>query len=304
MQHSAPNEKTDASEGNESARTTRRARPLWQRILLRVAFFYAVWCAVLYFYQDRMLFPRDLTGQPLKRLFHKQTITLERDVPGVGKIVAWLIPPPDAPPQFKTPLAVFFHGNAELIDDQDVIIGGYHKLGVSVLLPEYRGYGRSAGIPSEEGIVSDAVYFYDEALKRPDIDPSRVVIHGRSVGGGPAARLADQRTPRALILESTFTSAASFAHKYFAPEFLARNPFYVDRVVKSLDVPILIFHGCNDVIVPVWHGRTLRNLARNGTYVEFTCDHNDFPGLDNDEKYWSEIERFLRDAAVTTIPAK
>lgn len=248
-----------------------------------------------------MLFPRDLTGPPLKRLFHSQTITLERDVAGVGKVVAWYIRPPDVPPTAKTPLAVFFHGNAELIDDQDAIIAGYHKHGVSVLLPEYRGYGRSAGTPSEEGIVSDAVYFYDKAIKRPDIDPTRVVIHGRSVGGGPAALLAEQRPPRALILESTFTSAASFAHKYFAPAFLAKSPFYVDRVVEALDVPILIFHGCNDVIVPVWHGRALRDLAKKGTYIEFSCDHNDFPGLDNDEKYWGQIDQFLRETGVTTI---
>lgn len=282
-------------------RTARPARPIWQRILIYFVIFYAVWCAILYFYQDHLIFPRDLTGAPSKRLFHSQTIQLERNVPEVGKVVAWFIRPPNLPPETKTPLVVHFHGNAELIDDQDATIMRYHKLGVSVLLPEYRGYGRSAGTPSEEAIASDAIYFYDEALKRPDIDPSRILIHGRSLGGGPAARLAEQRPPRALILESTFTSAASLAHKYYAPAFLAKSPFYVDRVVESLDVPILIFHGCNDTIIPAWHGRALRDLARRAIYVEFTCDHNDFPGMDNDEKFWQHIEQFLRETGVTTI---
>ncbi len=293
-----------ASVGKDGRNAARASRPLWKRILARVIFFYVVWCTVLYFYQDKLLFPRDLTGPPLKRLYNSRTEQLERNVPGVGKVVAWVIRPPGLAPGAKTPLVVYFHGNAELIDDQDVAILRYERLGFSILLPEYRGYGRSAGTPSEEAIVSDAIYFFDETLKRPDIDPSKIVIHGRSVGGGPAARLAAVRKPKALILESTFSSAASMAHKYWAPAFLAKNPFHTDRVVESLDIPILIFHGTHDSIIPVWHGRALRDLARKCTYVEFDCDHNDFPGTDNDGKYWGHIEQFLRDSGMAKMSAE
>ncbi len=290
--------------GKHTKSRSLRPRTLFDRLRIFVLLFYIAWCGTLYFYQDHLLFPRDLAPSPTPRLFNAATEQLERDVPGVGKVVAWFVPAPALKETKTAPLIVYFHGNAEIIDYQDTVIQGYQKLGCSVLLPEYRGYGRSAGKPSEEGLVSDAVYFYDEIIKRPDVDMSRIIIHGRSVGGGPAAGLATQRPPKALILESTFTSAASMAHKYFAPAFLAKNPFHVDRVVESLYVPILIFHGKNDSIIPVCHGRALRALARKGTYVEFDCDHNDFPGLDNEEKYWGQIGQFLKETGIATMPAQ
>jgi hypothetical protein len=65
---------------------------------------------------------------------------------------------------------------------------------------------------------------------------------------------------------------------------------------------VLIFHGTRDDIIPVSHGRKLRGLARRGTYVEYDCQHNDFPGDGNDEAYWNEIAAFLRNAKAANAP--
>lgn len=271
---------------------TRRRR--WPRLAVYAALIYAAWCATLYVMQDRMLFPADLAPRPMPGdRFDPRSITLRRELPEGGEAVAWLVPPPRAASPRSLPLAVFFHGNAELIDYQDDIVQHYREWGLAVLLPEYRGYGRSAGTPSERAIVDDAAYFLKEALKRPEIDASRVVFHGRSLGGGPAARLALIHPPQALILQSTFTSVAIMAHDYFAPTFLVTNPFHVDEAVGTLDIPTLILHGTRDDIIPVWHARELGRLARHGTFIEFECQHNDFPGDGNDAKYWDAIRQFL-----------
>lgn len=270
---------------------------LVRRWVILFAVFYAVWCGVLYYNQDRMLFPAEFAPAPGPMLYNAKTIQLERPIEG-GKVVAWFIPAPKLKPGTISPVVIFFHGNAEIIDFQDTIVQGYQKLGCSVLLPEYRGYGRSDGTPSEAAIIDDALYFHDQIIQRHDVDRLRIFFHGRSVGGGPAAGLAIRRTPRVLILESTFTSVAAMARAYFAPSFLVKNAFHVDDILEMLDAPVLIFHGAHDDIIPVGHGHALRDIARRATYVEYDCMHNDFPGSKNEEDYWNRIRSFLSSAEV------
>jgi len=278
------------------------ARPFykrgWFRAVVYVALAYVAWCAALYFYQDKLVFPADMAPEPLAAAYlpTEGTSLLQVDIETGGSVEAWFVPAPDA--DAEKPAVVFCHGNAEIIDYQDTVIRGYHRLGCSVLLPEYRGYGRSAGKPSEKGIVADAVRFYDQLIERDDVDASRIVFHGRSLGGGVAAQLAARRKPAALILQSTFTSVAIIANDYFTPTFLARHPFRTDRVVSEIDVPVLIFHGTRDRIIPVDHGRKLRQLAPGAVYVEYDCGHNDFPGRGNHDAYWGEIAAFLSRAGV------
>lgn len=282
----------------------RKRFALWKRVVIYALVFYPVWCTVLYFFQDKLLFPADLAPTPYPgEKYDISTTVLKRGLPDGGEVVCWLIPPAARFRDRPTPLVVFFHGNAEIIDDQSRIISGYQLLGFSILLPEYRGYGRSAGKPSEQVLVDDAAYFLDLVLDRPEIDAGRIVIHGRSLGGGVAAGLADRRKPSALILESSFSSVASMARKYFAPAFLVKNPFYVDRVLETLDVPVLIFHGTRDDIIPVAHGRRLRDAGRQVTYHEYDCMHNDFPGDGNDERYWRDIEAFLKSCGLVETAA-
>jgi len=265
----------------------------WFRGIVYVITFYIVWCLTLFFYQDQMLFPADMAPEPSGGPADPSITVHRLEIESGGKVESWFIPAKGISRDEPGPVVVFFHGNAEIIDYQQGIVPSYLRMGCSVLLPEYRGYGRSAGKPSEKGIVADAVRFYDEMLKREDVDTSRIVIHGRSLGGGVAAQLATRRKPAALILESTFCSVAEMAHDYFAPEFLAKHPFYTDRVLPGLDIPILIFHGSRDDIIPVEHGRRLKNLAPDAVYVEYDCNHNDFPCMKNLQAYWGEIQKFL-----------
>jgi hypothetical protein len=276
----------------------RRQRP-WRRFGVYLVVIYAAWCVALYVKQDGILFPSDLAPSPMPgEKYDLSTTVLKRPLPAGGEVVAWFIPCAPARAGRPAPLIVFCHGNAELIDYQDHVVQGYLGLGCSVLLPEYRGYGRSAGTPSQDAITDDVRYFLDEALRRPDVDAARIVYHGRSLGGGPASQLALHHKPAALVLESTFTSVAGMARKYLAPSFLARHPFRNDDVVTALDVPVLVMHGTHDDIIPVAHGRKLAALARDGVLVEFDCAHNDFPGDSGVDRYWEEIRRHLVRAGV------
>ena len=82
-----------------------------------------------------------------------------------GRVEAWFLDGSNGAP---TATLIFAHGNAELIDHQDAIVTGYRRLGVSVMLCEYRGYGRSTGRPSEDAIVRDHAEAFDRLAARPD----------------------------------------------------------------------------------------------------------------------------------------
>ncbi|MBX3367040.1 MAG: alpha/beta fold hydrolase [Phycisphaeraceae bacterium] len=257
---------------------------------------YGVWCTMLFSIQDRMLFPRefaDVTGAPVDA--ERLAITLEDG----GEVEAFLSLPQGEGP---FPLVVAFHGNAECVDTMEWMRRAYTSRGRAVLTPEYRGYGRSSGKPSQKAIVADAVQFIDLLLNRPEIDASRIVYHGRSLGGAVAAQVARERPPRAMILESTFTSIASMAAGYGVPPFLVKNPFRTDRVLREYTGPVLLLHGIDDTIIPIEHSRRLAKRApqrdtnpahapATRTLIEMPGGHNDFPV--DEAAYWKAIDGFL-----------
>jgi fermentation-respiration switch protein FrsA (DUF1100 family) len=133
------------------------------------------------------------------------------------------------------------------------------------------------------------------------VDPTRIFFHGRSLGTGVACALAAQRQPAALVLESAFTSVASFAPSYGLPGFLARDPFRNDRVLPGVRAPLLLAHGNADTTVPMSHAQALARSRPDATFVELPCGHNDFPGSDAG-RYESERAMFLRRAGL--LPAR
>ncbi len=262
--------------------------------LLLALLCYAGWCAALWTLQERLIFPgywmRSERG-PLARPRDAEVLQV-----GPGRVEAWLLPGRGVSPATPGPLVIFAHGNGELIDDWPWNLQPYRDAGISVLLVEYRGYGRSPGTPGQHRIVEDFVAAYDVAAARPEIDPARIVLHGRSIGGGVVAQLAARRPCAALILESTFTSLAAMARGYLVPTALLRHPFRTDRVLAGLDVPVLILHGTRDEIIPVRHARRLAAIARNARLVELNAGHNDFP--QDEAAYWRAIMGFLRDSQI------
>ncbi|MDD5285089.1 MAG: alpha/beta hydrolase [Desulfuromonadaceae bacterium] len=217
-------------------------------------------------------------------------------VSSMGRSEAWFMPPFNRRQNERLPLLIFFHGNGEVIDYLPEQAEGFRQMGMGVLLVEYPGFGRSTGNPTESSITEMAVTAYDAVLKRDEVDPERIVIFGRSLGGGAACALAARRQSAALILQSTFTSTRPFAHGFLVPGLLVRDLFDNGRVVAAYRQPILLFHGINDTTVPPEQSRELLRRAPRARLVEFPCGHNDFPPDWNE--FYRIIAVFLKDAGV------
>lgn len=261
-------------------------------MFLYLAIAYTLWLIALSLFQDKLVFPRTLTGPPLSDLLippeaQRLWINFEEN----ARVEAWFFPAAAATEQTPAPAVIFFHGNAELIDFNLSVVNRYHARGISVLLPEFRGYGRSGGSPSQKSLVADAATFYDWLSNQPGVDASRLIIHGRSVGTGIAAQLAALHRPAALILESPFTSVTALAARYGVPPFLVRHPFHTDRALPTLTCPILILHSRTDEIIPFRHALKLHTLAPASVFRELDGSHNS--GLSEQDEYWQAIDRVL-----------
>lgn len=272
------------------------ARRLLKRTMIYLLAIYLAWLLIGCSVQRSVLFPRSMAGGLGPVMIPKGVEVLYIDS-AQGRVEAWFIPGEGVSADAPGPVVIFAHGNAELIDHWPDGLHGYTRLGVSVLLPEFRGYGRSAGDPSQRAIGEDYARFYDMVIQRPQVDPSRVVLHGRSVGGGVAAQLAADRPSAALILQSSPSSIKRIAARFLVPWFLVRDPFDAVRVVKDYEHPVLVMHGSVDTIIPPSHAKRLANATTNpdSRLIFYDVDHNTPPPQ---RPYWRDIEQFLKDAGV------
>jgi fermentation-respiration switch protein FrsA (DUF1100 family) len=263
------------------------------RLLSLALFAYAAYALLLFLTQRQILYPGRNIRVSCPPPAGIVPITV---VTATGRSEAWFMPPLKRKNGERRPLVIFFHGNGEVIDYLPEQAEGFRQMGMGVLLVEYPGFGRSAGNPNEKSITETAVAAYDAMLRRAEVDPQRIVLFGRSLGGGAACALAARRPSAALILQSTFSSTRAMARAFLAPGFLVRDVFDNGAVLAAYPQPVLLFHGSSDTTIPPEHSRTLQRLAPHARLVEFSCGHNDFP------PDWREFYRilavFLKDAGV------
>ena len=245
---------------------------------------------LLFLMQRQVLFPRYMLPTPAPPDVKAMGIEPWRLDTSFGTVEAWYIPP--ASSGRAAPAVIFGHGNGELIDYWPNELGRFASMGVGLLLVEYPGYGRSAGSPSQESISETFTLAYDRLAAKPDIDPARIVLFGRSLGGGAVCDLALKRPSAALILMSCFKGVRAFAVRYLAPSFLIRDPFDNLAAVRQYQGPVLVIHGESDEVVPFGHGQALHRAARNAKMIAYPAGHNDCPpdwGL-----FWRDVDVFLK----------
>lgn len=257
---------------------------------------YAVYCGLLFLLQRQIMFPRGQIPQPLRseiNITGLEKLWLDTEF---GKVEAWLLLPIVGSAGKPAPAVIFGHGNGELIDFWPQELKRFTQFGMALLLVEYPGYGRSQGVPSQASITKTFITAYDALASRKDIDSSRIVLFGRSLGGGAVCALAQKKPSSALILMSTFTSARSFAKKFLVPPFLVRDPFDNLSAVANYSAPVLILHGKHDKIIPFCHGTTLHEAANIGKMIAYDAGHNDCPP--DWDAFWHDIESFLEGAGI------
>jgi hypothetical protein len=264
---------------------------------------------LLWLYQPRLLyFP--MAGQvmtPADLRLAYQDVTIETS--DGERLSAWLIPAPPGRPHRDLTL-LFLHGNAGNISHRGDSLRIFADLGLDVLILDYRGYGRSTGSPSEQGLYRDARTAWDWLVQQHGVPPERIVIFGRSLGGAVAARLAggigmsDQAQPAALIVESSFADGAALARHHY-PLLTAVIPlrfrFPAAEWIGRARCPVLILHSPDDEIVPESLGRALFAAAPEPKHFFALRGGHNNGFLASQPAYQHAIAHFL-DAHATARP--
>ncbi|HEV3462951.1 MAG TPA: alpha/beta hydrolase [Actinomycetota bacterium] len=154
------------------------------------------------------------------------------------------------------------------------------RMGLAVLLFDYRGYGGNPGSPTEEGLAADARAAVAYLAGRPEVDPERVVYFGESLGAAVALRLATERPPAALVLRSPFASLAEVGQRHYPVlpvSLLLRDRYDSAALAGRLSAPLLVGAGGRDRIVPASHSRRLFAAAHQPKRLVVLdgADHND-----------------------------
>jgi hypothetical protein len=206
----------------------------------------------------------------------------------------WFVPP--ASPRAPETVLVF-NGNAGNRGFRAALAAMLADAGLATLLFDYRGYGENQGQPSEEGLAHDAEAAYRYVAARKDVDASRLVYFGESLGAGVAVRLAATHAPRALILRSPFTSLIDVGRHHYP--FLPVRTLLSDRFasidcVDRLSCPLLVIAAARDSVVPSEQSRRLYEAARPPKHLVIIegVDHNDYELLAG-PRMRAEILQFL-----------
>lgn len=213
------------------------------------------------------------------------------------------------PGRREGPCIVFFHGNAGNVSHRVDILRRLHdRVGLGVLLFDYRGYGRSAGSPSEKGLYADARGARGLARSR-GWDRRGAILYGRSLGAAVALESASEAVPSACVLEGAFTSVEDMArHHYPLLSYLLmpwiRGQFPSVERVRGLGCPLLFLHGDQDRVAPIGMGWRLFDAA--GEPKRFRtirgAGHDDLGFLGGDG-YWTAWEEFVREVEARSAAA-
>jgi hypothetical protein len=258
--------------------------------------FYVLLGVMLFFMQERMVFLAHLPGRQLEATprdagFDYVDVTVNT-ADGIS-LHGWYVYAPN-----PRGTVLFLHGNAGNISHRLDSIAIFHELGLDTFIIDYRGYGQSEGKPGEEGTYRDAEAAWEHLVTERGEDPARIVVFGRSIGGGVAAWLATRHKAAALVVESSFTSAVEMAaHLYpFMPvRLISRLQYPVADYVARAECPVLIVHSRDDEIIPFAMGQALYEAApAPKAFIELAGDHNNGFLLSRD-RYREELAKFIAD---------
>jgi uncharacterized protein len=239
---------------------------LWA--VMFAAFLYTSACVFLFFIQTRMIFVPTAVIEKTPELFNLQYeevwLPVFNSTGKAERIHGWWI----KANQPESKVLLYLHGNGFNIGANIAQAKIFQQMGFSVLLIDYRGYGRSEGsFPSEVQVYQDAATAWNYLVKDKKIPPSQILIYGHSLGGAIAIDLAAKYPDAAgLIVESTFTSiiqVIDYRNTFwmFPVDLILTQGFESIDKVSKLKMPILFIHGTADSTIPAFMSEQLYNAA-------------------------------------------
>ena len=250
----------------------------WKRMATLLLMCYLVLCAYGCMVADSIIFK----PHPARYTDDKHIIKLETKS---GEVISacW-----KKKPNAKYTI-LFSHGNAEDIGDFFYDMSKYNLRGYSIMTYDYRGYGTSEGDPSESNTYEDIQAAYDHLIAN-GVTADKIIVCGRSVGGGPSTWLASREPVKALILESAFTSAFRVITHYRVLPFDKYNNV---GLIDEINCPLLVIHGDKDLVIPVWHGKALYEEAELPKTIHIVegAGHNNLHAIAR-ETYWKVLKKF------------
>jgi len=263
------------------------------KIILILLCIYIIFVAILYFFQSKLIFHPHKTLIATPKTIGLDYESVEFKADDETKLHGWFIPSKNS-----TTTLLFFHGNAGNISHQLDSIEIFNSLGLNVFIIDYRGYGNSEGNINEQNSYDDTRAAWNYLIETRGIEDKDIILHGRSLGGAIAAHLGGEVEPKAVILESSFSSIKKMAaHTYpFVPSFLVRYSYNTAQHVKKINSPILIMHSKDDDIVPFIHSEIiLKNANIPKKFVEIQGDHNS-GFLQSKDIYIAALKNFIQNA--------
>ena len=258
----------------------------------------AVLLAVVWLCQRRLIyFPRSQNVPPVASILPGAE-EISFDTPDGLRLSGWFAPPTAT---VAGATVLVFNGNAGDRSFRASLAAALNQAGFSVLLFDYRGYGRNPGSPSEKGLVTDARTARACVAARDEVDAGRLVYFGESLG----AALALEHPPAALVLRSPFTSLTDMGRLYYPllpTNLLLRDRFDSLRQIEHLACPVLIFAGDQDRVVPQDQSRRLYDTAKEPKRFVLIrgADHNDFELLAGGQLL-DEVTRFVGDVLTLSV---
>lgn len=241
--------------------------------------------ATIWTMQRRLIyFPGDAVPTPGELGVSGVELVTFETTDGLG-LSGWFLPQPGPSPRVTI---LVFNGNAGNREHRGPLAAALHRHGFQVLLFDYRGYGGNPGTPTERGLIADSRAARAYLAGRTDVDASRIVYFGESLGTAVAIDLAVDHPPLAVVLRSPFTSLVDvgrYHYRFLPVRLLLRDRFASINQINRIRAPLLVIAGDQDRIVPLENTRRLYDAAGapKTLLVVADADHNDYELLAGEE---------------------
>ncbi|MBE9207889.1 alpha/beta fold hydrolase [Nostoc sp. LEGE 06077] len=282
-----------------------RFRPLIVVGIIAAIAYFAI-CIFLFVQQPKFIFfpsrAIENTPESFNLPYQEVWLPVKTSLGKVEKIHGWWIKAKE--PNAK--VLLYLHGNGINIGANIAHTNRFYQLGFSVLLIDYRGYGRSQGdFPNEMRVYQDAATAWEYLTQQQQIPPQDIFIYGHSLGGAIAIDLAVKHPQAAgLIVESSFTSLREMVstRKWFSMfpiDLILTQRFESIKKVSRLQMPVLFIHGTADSTVPSYMSQKLYDAAPEPKQLIFVpgADHNN-TAVASGGKYLQWVQSFVQKTQV------